>query len=223
MKTKLFTFSAIAAAFIASHASAAIVPYDDFLDLEIIDELVTPTLPGSFGGMSGVLDVTGTVDLAPDIYDLKYDKQGFLPDSYTVTNVALAFSFYKWDDQNSKIWAMVDIDLNLGDAGPVSRGADDSLESGGFSEDPFEFNFVLDTTPVSGPSALSEEVAVKLIADVQADGMISWGVDVGAAEGIYLFGAALGVEAVRVSDNGSTMALLGAGFLGLAMIRRRTR
>jgi len=227
MKTKLLALTAAATVLLTSHLSAAILPYDDFMDIDIIDlEIPASATPG-FGGITGILDVGRDPSLPADTYT-KYDKVGFVPNQYTVTNVALAFSFYQWvfDAQTQtqkRQWAQIDVDLGLGDAGGLMQTSNAGVGVSNPADEPVEFNLLLATSPLGLSGSLTEEVALKLIADIQEDGKISWGVEVGNVTGMHLYAAGLGVEAHRVPDSGSAMAFLGAGIFGLLIVRRRMR
>ena len=202
---------AFAVAFLgAQAASAALLPYDDFRDLDIVNRVI------GVDGLSGTLDVTGD-----DGDSVKFDIAGFDPFTHLVTNVAMAFTFYELDGDLRR-WARVD--FNLGDAGEfevptVSLGV-------GVPSEIFSFDYVFDS------ATLSKDVSMKLIADVQTDGKIEWEVRLDEyAENVYLFAAALGVEAHAIAssearlrpvpDTGATAALLGVCVFGMAVFRRR--
>lgn len=202
MKTKFLTLSAIAAAFITSHATAALLPYNDFRDFDIIDQEVTTQ------GLTGTLDVQFVDDDS-----INFDIAGFNPASHIVSNVALAFTFYELTDIG-RTWARVD--FSLGDAGAFVINQT-PLGIGLPASDVFEFDYIFDS------ASLSDEVALKLIADVQDDGAINWAVEVEQDSGIHLFGAAMGVEVTAVPDSGSTFALFGCGILGLVIVGRRRK
>lgn len=202
MKKLILTLGVLGSLALSHSVSAALLPYNDFRDLDIIDEAI------GANGLSGTLSVVGD-----DGDSISYDIAGFDPSNDIVTNVALAFTFYQ-QTEGGRNWARVDFNLSntvLIDVPSITFGV-------GAPTDVFNFSYVIDT------AGLLSSVSMILIADVQDDGMIDWsvGVDSGAV-GVHLFAAALGVEAHAkpVPDSGTTLAMLGACVFGIVVVRRR--
>lgn len=203
MKKRILTLAAIGTLLSAQTLSAALLPYNDYRDLDVIDEVI------------GDQGLSGELNIASDDFDsISYDIWGFDGVGETIKNVALAFSFYELTD-GGRNWARVD--FKLGDTDLIE---DSSVALGvGVPSLTLNFDYILDS------ATLSTDVAMTLIADIQADGKIDWSVFINAddenANDIYLFAAVLGVEVEQVPDSVSTFATLGLCLFGLYGFKRR--
>ncbi|MDQ8180791.1 VPDSG-CTERM sorting domain-containing protein [Pelagicoccus sp. SDUM812005] len=207
MKTKLFTLSAVALAFLASQASAISFQYSDYRDADFVGKLLTnevgiDQVDNSFA--SGVFDI---VNDDGDIYT--WDKYGFTPGAEVITAAEIGFGFY--DLSQSTPNYLGDFRYLLGQGLSSLAG---SLTSPGTTL--FEFDLA---------TAYMGNIAGDLILDLQDDGLLAWRVELDDSfQGeVTLYWAALAADAERVPDSGSTAALLGLSiFAGLVARRRMT-
>lgn len=137
-----------------------------------------------------------------------------------------------------------DISTSDGDGGPNTVGFNPAIEkliggyvefelwgteiAGGLQKEKARFNlgslnFNTPGTQILGTQVFNKDLTVNLLADLQADGILNYKVsliDQGLAniDTVVLKSANL---VAHVPDGGSTMALLGAGMLGLVAFRSR--
>lgn len=202
MKTKLLTLTAFAA-FIASSASALSFQYDDYRDVDLVNSVLT-NAPGANGEDRS--SVSGSFDIANDDSDsYAWDKWGFMPGSEIITGAEFVFGFADFTQSvpqyiGNYLFTVDDVSLagSLGAAGNTV----------------FDLQIV---NPVLGM------ITGDVLLDLNADGVLDWTVQIdnSFAGEVTLYWAVMTADAERVSDSGSTFALLGFSIFSGLLIRRR--
>jgi len=219
MKKIILTLTAlIGSSFLTQNASAAVMPYEDFLDVDI--HMKTLTVGEAYTGMFDIVT-------ADDDESHNLDIGGFDPSSDTIVNAAVAFSFFQEKDGKNE-WSLIEFDFN------DSKIELNGITMGESENGIYDFDFVLDSANI-----LDQDIKLSFLADIQEDGLFAWSITLNSPtlqEGdfqsfrapqynnpITLFAGALGVEVADVPDNGTTFALFGLSVFGLAAVRRRIR